>query len=753
MHFKIAAESAQRKIHFVGKRTVLDYFHVIFWFIIIEVLGLISIPLVGMVGDGLADRGYSAARTLGIMLVTYMSWIFSYLLGFNAVTILISVLALCLISMCVYRKQRYFRRQRYFPDKKILLSNELTFAAAFFFFLIVRFYIPRIYMHEKFMDFAFLNAVIRTSSFPPADPWFAGGSLNFYYYLGYLSVSVPGKLCSVEPSILFNLAIALIFALCFNLFFGIGYNLTSGKVKYGLLTAVSGVLLGNIQGFIEFMHVYIVREPVSTITSMMGYYWSSSRVIPYTINEFPYFTFIHGDLHSHMLAIPFYLLVLTFLLNIYFRKNTKRIFENTSELLIFSLSLGFLFPANSWDFPVYFGLTFLIVLAHYYGYYTHNRDLFGSVSGFFKTVTFVSAFSFIPYLPFYLSFNPKAAGGFDFVGPELRTTVGNFLILFGLFLFLIFSFLISRLSSRKKLGYFAVWIGFSAFLSAIWSIPLLVILFPLLALSLFLFLKDLPDRSPGGFIFLLIATAAFIALLCELVHLNDHITGSFARMNTVFKFYMHLWIFLAIAASYSYYELNSRFRSWPLDGLSLKQAYGKKVWTVSLLLLVISCSFFPIVSTFTRIKEMDATPSLDGMEYMRGLDEGDYNALKWMQENIEGTPVVLEASDINSSYTYVSRVSTNTGLPTVLGWTGHEVFWGRDPEELGRRIADVNSIYSTCSEKKVLELIDKYNVSYIYIGQLERQLYDVRTGKFEDKTYFEPVYLGPVRIYKVKRGI
>ncbi len=676
MHFKRAAESAQWKIHFIGKRAVLDYLHVIFWFILIEVLGLISIPLAGMVGDRLADRGYSAARTLGIMLVTYMSWIFSYLLGFNAVTILISVLALCLISMCIYRKQKYF------PNKKILLSNELIFAAAFFFFLAVRFYIPIIYMHEKFMDFAFLNAMIRTSSFPPVDPWFAGGSLDFYYYLGYLSVGVPGKLCSVEPSILFNLAIALIFALCFNLFFGMGYNLTSGKVKYGMITALSGILLGNIQGFIEFINIYIIKEPISMVVSMMGYYWSSSRVIPYTINEFPYFTFIHGDLHSHMLAIPFYLLVLTFLLNIYFRKNANGIFENTLTLLIFSLSLGFLFPANSWDFPVYFGLTFLIVLAHYYGNYTHNRDLFGSVSGFFKTVTFVSAFSFLPYLPFYLSFNPKAAGGFDFVGPELRTELDKFLILFGLFLFLIFSFLINRLGSRKKLAYFIVCIGISSFLSSTLSIPLLVIVFPLIALSLFLFLKDLPDRTPAGFIFLLIATAAFIALLCELVRLNDHITGSFARMNTVFKFYMHLWIFLAIAASYSYYELNSRFKSWPLDGLSLKKAYGKKVWTVSLLLLVISCSFFPIVSTFTRITEMDATPSLDGMEYMRGLDKGDYNALKWMQENIEGTPVVLEASDINSSYTYVSRVSTNTGLPTVLGWTGHEVFWGRDSEEL-----------------------------------------------------------------------
>jgi YYY domain-containing protein len=720
---------------------VLDYLHIIFWFILIEVLGLISIPLAGMLGDGLGDRGYSAARTLGIMLVTYMSWIFSYLLGFNTVTISISVLVLCLISMYVYRKRRYI------PDKKVLILNELIFAAAFFFFLIVRIYIPRIYMHEKFMDFAFLNAVIRTSSFPPADPWFAGGSLDFYYYLGYLSVGVPGKLCSVEPSILFNLAIALIFALCFNLFFGIGYNLANGKVKYGVITAVSGILLGNIQGFIEFANIYITKIPIS----MMGYYWSSSRVIPYTINEFPYFTFIHGDLHSHLLAIPFYLIVLTFLLNIHFRKNENRIFENTLALSIFSLSLGFLFPANSWDFPVYFCLTFLIFLAYYYGYHIRNRNLFRSVSGFFKTITFVSALSILPYLPFYLSFNPKAAGGFDFVGPELRTTLDKFLILFGLFLFLIFSFLISRLGSRKKLTYFIVSIGISFFLSSALSIPLLAILFPLIALSLFLFLKDLPDRSPAGFIFLLIAMAAFIALLCELVRLNDHLTGDFARMNTVFKFYMHLWSFLAIAASFSYYELNSRFKSWPLEGLSLKKVYGKKIWTVALLLLVISCSFFPIVSTFTRIKEMDATPSLDGMEYMRGLDEGDYNALKWMQENIKGTPVVLEASDVNSSYTYISRISANTGLPTVVGWAGHEVFWGRDPEELGRRIADVNLIYSTNNEKKALELIDKYNVSYVYIGQLERQLYSLKVSKFEDKTYFELVYLGPVTIYKVKK--
>jgi YYY domain-containing protein len=221
-------------------------------------------------------------------------------------------------------------------------------------------------------------------------------------------------------------------------------------------------------------------------------------------------------------------------------------------------------------------------------------------------------------------------------------------------------------------------------------------------------------------------------------------------MNTVFKFYMHLWIFLAIAASYSYYELNFRSKNWPINGLPLKKDYMKKVWTVSLLLLVISCSFFPIVSTFTRIKDMNAKPALDGMDYMKELDRGDYEAIKWIQENIEGTPVILEASDIESSYTYVSRVSANTGLPTVLGWASHECFWGRDSAEVRARVTDISSIYSTDSKKKALELIDKYNVRYIYIGQLERQLYDVRTDKFEDKNYFELVYPGSVKIYKVK---
>ena len=259
----------------------------------------------------------------------------------------------------------------------------------------------------------------------------------------------------------------------------------------------------------------------------MGYYWSSSRVIPYTINEFPYFSFIHGDLHSHMLAIPFQLLVLAFLLNIYFRKNSNRVFENILAFLIFSLSLGFLFPSNSWDFPIYFGLTFSVILAFYYGHYIHNKRFIQvPFLDFSEQLLLVSIFSFLPYLPFYLSFNPKAAGGFDFVAPELRTTIDKFLILFGLFLFLTFSFLITRLDSRRKDRIFhPVDRNLCISFSSVWSIPLLVILFPLLALSLFSFLKDLPERSPAGFISLLIATAAFIALLCELVHLDDPIYG------------------------------------------------------------------------------------------------------------------------------------------------------------------------------------------------------------------------------------
>ncbi|WP_292389840.1 DUF2298 domain-containing protein [Methanosarcina sp. UBA5] len=726
---------------------MLEYLHVIFWFVFIEMLGLISMPLAGITGNQLADRGYSAARTLGIVLFTYLAWILSYVWGFNRSTILVSVLLLCLMSGIVYRKQRAL------PEKKILLSNELVFAAGFFFFLLVRIYLPEIYRHEKFMDFAFLNAVMRTFSFPPADPWFAGGSLEFYYYFGYLSVGVPGKLFSVEPSMLFNLAIALTFALSFNLLFGFGYNLTHGKIKYGILTAVSVILLGNLQGLKEFISMYFTRE-----TATMGYYWSSSRVIPYTINEFPYFSFIHGDLHSHMLAIPFQLLVLAFLLSVYLRKDSNQVFESMLALLIFSISLGFLFPSNSWDFPIYLGLTFAVILAFYYGHYIRSKSLSRSITSFLGTIFAVFIFSLLPYLPFYLSFKPQAAGGFDFVPPELRTTIGEFLILFSLFLFLTFSFLITRLESRRKTQYFILWIGIAAFLARERAISLLVILLPLLALSLYSFLKNLSERSGSGFVSLLIAAAAFIALFCEIIFLDDPISGSFARMNTVFKFYMHLWIFLAIAASYSFYQLYFRYRalpenSFPENSLPTSRVYGKKVWTVSLMLLVLSCSVFPVVATFTRIEDMNAKPTLDGMEYMKELDRWDYDAIKWIQENIKGTPVILEASSDESSYHYTSRVSANTGLPTVIGWTRHERFWGRDDEEIRTRLEDVNTIYTTSSKKKALELMNKYNISYVYIGQLERQMYDVKTDKFEDESYFELVYQDSVQIYKVKKEL
>ncbi len=150
-----------------------DYFHIILWFFLIETLGFISIPLTQNAGNKLADGGYSVSRTLGIILVTYLSWIFSYVLGFNLIAILMAFLVLCLISAILYRKQRLL------PSRKILIMNELVFVSGFFFFLLVRVHLPEIYMHEKFMDFAFLNAVIKTTSFPPLDPGFQAGSWIF----------------------------------------------------------------------------------------------------------------------------------------------------------------------------------------------------------------------------------------------------------------------------------------------------------------------------------------------------------------------------------------------------------------------------------------------------------------------------------------------------------------------------------------------------------------------------------------------
>ena len=242
-----------------------------------------------------------------IILVTYFSWIISIVIGYSYISVLLS-----LVVIASFRS-RYISKKLGNFDKKYIIKFEIIFLLAFLIFALIRAFSPDIYWTGgKFMDMTFINSLLRTTGFPPLDPWMSG-TVTYYYYFGYLIVSNLIYITGIFPSMDFNLATASFFALSFTTAFGIGFNITE-KIKYGIFTGFFVTIAGNLVGFIQVMYIFRKENLMNNIFSFN--YWASSRVIPETINEFPFFSFLQGDLHPHMISITFQLLVILLLLNI-----------------------------------------------------------------------------------------------------------------------------------------------------------------------------------------------------------------------------------------------------------------------------------------------------------------------------------------------------------------------------------------------------------------------------------------------------
>jgi uncharacterized membrane protein len=204
----------------------------------------------------------------------------------------------------------------------------------------------------------------------------------------------------------------------------------------------------------------------------------------------------------------------------------------------------------------------------------------------------------------------------------------------------------------------------------------------------------------------------------EFVYLRDNFG---MRLNTIFKFYYQAWLMFGVSAlfaiGYLWQEWHGASRVAPLIA-----AGG-----YSLALLV--AMLFPIYAVNSRsieyrgpvTAETRQQATLDGLAYINHQNADEYEAIMWLRENIEGTPVILEA--VGGQYSSYGRISAATGLPTVLGWAGHEYQWRGSTPEPGIREPAVNQIYSQVDLITVAELLNQYNVEHIYVGNLERQSY------------------------------
>ncbi|MBC8520663.1 MAG: hypothetical protein H8D26_01530 [Methanomicrobia archaeon] len=669
---------------------------VLIWWLSLFLLGILTFPIIRKVLRNFGDQSYLFSKIFALVLLTYLTWILSHLFSYSIATITAALAILLFCSILVQRK--YALRLKI----RSVVEGELIFLSIFLFFLLIRAYRPEIggldvgMVGEKWMDFAFLNAVGRSDYFPPIDPWFSSRVIDCYYYFGYLATSILVKITTIKASIAYNLAVATYAALLGSAVFGIAANICRKK-SCGWIAVLFVLFLGNL-GILAPLWIEMSKGinffQVLT-TPNFSYFWIPSRVVPDGITEFPFFTYILGDLHPHLVAMPFQMLVLALLLELFCEKNFV---ENRFMLMFLPLCLGFLIPLNSWDYFTYAMLLLGIIAVKVRGMGIRRSSIlsFGLILA-----------SLVLYLPFFLEFRPKAIEGIELVTGG-RTPVYSLVAMFGIFLLLLFSWLLFSIKN--------------------------------------FFAKNFFFKERFYFVHLLILFGVAAILIPEVVYFKSGFYSSAVdRGNTIFKFYLQAWLLLGIASTFIVCQLKEKIERKSL----------KTVFFVMFTVLLIISALYPVLAVNSWTGGFGLEPTLDGIGYMKERDDyqGEYQAIEWLNENVENA-IILEAvedEERRTDYCRPGRISASTGLQTVIGWPWHEFLWRRD-EEVWRRADDVKEIYSTDNVSLALSLLNKYNVSYVYVGRQERVLYEAEgLAKFESN-YFEEVFCKEgVEIYRVEK--
>ncbi|MDD1695546.1 MAG: DUF2298 domain-containing protein [Methanoregula sp.] len=571
---------------------------------------------------------------------------------------------------------------------------ELIFLLFFFLMLNVRFVNPTISFAEKFMDHAFLASVMRNPVVPPLDPWFAGGSLNVYYYLGYWMFGCLAIVSGVPSNIAFNLALPTIFGLAAINLYAIG-TLVLKKFRWLPLLIL---FIPNP----SFFYQLALGKTLNTV------FWDSTRTITNTINEYPLFSFIWGDVHAHVISL-FNQVFLIFLL-FYAYKRWESL-ENHAKWVISifcALSLGSMPLFNTWDVLIYAPIVVL------FGVLIIWRDRKKTES--FSSCWHLMIIPFIAvlfYLPFYIQLKTNT-GGVSIVHTPSNPL--EFLLVNGFFIVVFFAFLWRDIIKRPYLLLVVIPFLLTGYVAAaIACIPLIYFL----------------SREHHELSDILASIGLFLLIFCEIFYLKDNMGDTYFRMNTVFKCYLPAWIMLGIAASVMVGTWLSESRWIPV--ISDRN-------TTIITAVVVSILF--ILPFVIPLNPNYGTGTLDGLAYLKDSHPGDAGGVTFLR-TLRGDERIVEAE--GGDYTYYSRISSFTGIPAIIGMPFHEYMWrGDDTGWFAKRPADIKLIYE--DPEKTVELMKKYRATLLYIGDSERERYKVNISAGE----LEKIYSADgVEIYRL----
>lgn len=823
------------------------------WWLILLIFGLVGWPLAFTLFRHLPDRGFAVARATGLLLVGYILWLgATFRLLQNSIGGVLAAMVVVIAVGLIWRRQQAPKDGSMLAwlkqEWRYALTVEVLFGLAFVAWVFFKSHNPNIETAggEKWMEIAFINGILRSDYFPPQDPWLSGFGIS-YYYFGYVLMAALTQLNPLISTTAFNLYIPTLFALTLTGAFGLVANmvalyrrsrkattasepsiseptLTLPAVLTGLVGALFVGLMGNLIGVLEVLHkrgllpaefwIWLdIRDlkvpPASPSDSWIPdrfiWWWRGSRVLTdynlagreqEVIDEFPFFSFLLGDVHPHVLALPFVLLVTALALNLLANpaptarkrdaapsgnvldklvESLRQIWQAISTatggrfgFVLYALFVGSLSFLNTWDFPIYLsvvGLAFIIWLAR-----RTSPWPAALLPGIIGTAT-LAVTGVILYLPFYATFQSQAKG----MLPNLwnPTRLPQFFVFFSPFLVAIVVLML-LLSTRSR-GWRRS-IGWTLPLAILGPLLLMLVVFSTVLINpagrgyiegiinspdvqavigqasigalvqeslrrrllnpwTFLFLGGLlgwaaalviglldsaadhqkasPEYDPRlveKFVLILLLVGLGLPLVVEFIYLRDNFG---IRMNTIFKFYFQAWVLLALASAFTVYYASTHLPRLP-----------RLVWQIVMLLLVAGAMIYPILAVANKADNFQDEPTLNGIAWIASQRPGDYAAIEWLRQNAPDNAVILEAPGSGyAAYQYTGRISALTGIPTLLGWGGHQSQWRGNYDEPARREPDIDAIYNTPDPVQAQQLLKKYGVNYVYVGALERERY------------------------------
>ncbi|MGC4189965.1 MAG: DUF2298 domain-containing protein [Thermomicrobiales bacterium] len=779
----------------------------IWWYLAIQLLTLPMIPILWRLFPGLPDRGYALAKTGGLIATGYLAWLIASvrLMQWGPVPIVIAWFALWVVAfLCLRGRAGAFRAS--LGERRLwFVATELIFLAGFAAAVWIRMQNPNLWNPwtggEKSMDLAYFNATIRTPFFPPYDPWFRSGTIHYYYW-GLVPWAMLTRLTGIIPTTAYNLAVPSVFALFLLNTWSVAATFLShlvparpgiahtrrfsGRLRIMLLALIAPIvtgILGNLQ-LIRLIGegIWDGTKPVpaswphwGALTDMTwgawqivsrtatlpvtSSYWDPTRVISGTVNEFPWFSFIFGDLHPHYTTLPLLTATIGIIAAFVFsirpqvapgRWKPASIFTTfggwgpaLTMTLIGGLLGGMLMASNSWDFPPAMALICAagFILVGTASGWTSGWTLLRDVAAFAGIAVISSQVFWLPYIQHYGSL-PSS-----FEAATETTTMPDFLSINGVLLFAVASYLLlevvrivrpqlDRGGTAATGAVFGIAVGIVCFVLAFMSGTIVLLLALMLAVVVLVAWFRQYDR---GYLLLL----AMIGLGISLLLLPDvlRMQNDIGRMNTVFKFYFHAWVVLGITGSVGLGLVFDAFqrrsladapaaipsvadspqpmrerviviaqtptqRGWRLTGSA-----AQVVWTILLAMLVAGAAAYPALATVGRARDVTnpISPTLDGMAYMdsteitAGPDGGQSTTFSLAGDreaidwlNKHTNGMPTILEAYDGEYHYGNRVSAMTGLPTIIGWGAQERVQRPGLEQLVQnRIDDVNEIYGS----------------------------------------------------------